>query len=460
MLVFFAKATYAQTEDEYKTVVHNKSYENAQFEITEFDSTLFLESVSFDSAVFLDTAHFEHSQFSQNASFKSAVFKGVTLFLGSKFEDDVSFRSATFGSILAFVFMPDVEGVLDFSRARFHQSISIGDATNFRKQVYFNGAEFEGPAYIDGNTFHGNVSFLRATFEAEVSISNSFKAFADFTGTVFDSTVRFSGRFDKNASFKQASFGGKVSFDRVVLPDTLYFSDIRQIEEEIDLTYATLDSSRQVCVIDLYGTDISKLRLDYAHFQIIRGTDYPKNHISHVYEQILKMQRDMGFLDGYEKADKEYQHFKLTYEKQGLKHLWGSIINCLRFIWWDYGYEKGRIVLIIFVSVLFFTTINAFCFPTMNEKVYEIENIYQKWKKESGLAISDQAVAGIRILKWKTLIASLFYTSFIFFGLRLSAERIKFKHEFKYSLWSIYLLFQYGFGLICLAFLANYIIAS
>ena len=89
------------------------------------------------------------------------------------------------------------------------------------------------------------------------------------------------------------------------LPNFLFLSEIKTTEE-IDLTYAVLDSSKQVCMIDLYGTDINKLKFDYSRFSIYKYSDYEKKHISHLYEQILKMQKDKGFIDGYEKADKEY----------------------------------------------------------------------------------------------------------------------------------------------------------
>jgi hypothetical protein len=98
--------------------------------------------------------------------------------------------------------------------------------------------------------------------------------------------------------------------------------------------------------------------------------------------------------------------------------------------------------------------------------VYKIKNIYpyryfpppgSSYKRskvpDTSLPVSP-AVAGLEMPTGKVLIMSFFYTSLIFFGLKMSVDRINFD-RWGYAL---LLIFEYSFGLICLAYLVNFII--
>ena len=469
--------------NKFERVEARTSYEGDTLQNPRFNNTLFTNSISFKNAVFKDTADFQDSKFEKRVLFDSTIFKKFALFVGTKFKSYVSYKNAVFDSIMSFTFMPDIEGSVIFNNSHFKQEFFIGDATNFKEKVFFNMAVFKGSVHIEGNVFYDETHFEEAHVQSEAYFNNTFKSTSNFNKTsfdslvsfdrtVFDSTVTFNSTkfldntsfegvifngevsfdstiFSKSLSFKKARFDQKVTFNKVILPDTIYFSDLQQITKDVIFTFPTLRSGQRSCVIDLYGTDINKFEFDYTYFQLLYNSSLPKNHIINLYERVLKMQKDRGFLEGYEKADKEYQHLILTYETYGLEYIWCSFISKARWWWWDYGYEKGRILIISIIFLLIFTSVNTIFFQKMNESVYDIEAIYARWKKNQEPSSTTLKDDKFHISK-HTIYASFFYTWFIFLGLR----------DFESWIGVLYLLFQYGLGLICVAFLANYVIVS
>ncbi|WKN32154.1 pentapeptide repeat-containing protein [Porifericola rhodea] len=314
--------------------------------------------------------------------------------------------------------------------------------TDFDSLANFTGVNFGSEAIFEKTKFISKADFNRSFFKSNVSLKNVV--------------------FGSSGSFSDAKFGGEVLLDSCLLPDTLYFNSV-ETAKEIDFTYAltnTLQQSNKKCVIDLYGTDIQKLKFDYSRFKVLTDSSkYNKAQLSNIYQQLLKMQRDKGFTDGEEDVDKEYRHFKLTYDKAGFAYLLGAFGSWIQRVWWDYGYHKELIVLWTIVFLLFFTFINIFLFTYLNEKVYKIENIYNPEKyRETSNSISKRSpiLTGISLTWFSTLMKSFFYTSLIFFGLKLSIEKIHFEHPGG----AMYLIIQYTLGLVCLAYLANFIILS
>ena len=131
----------------------------------------------------------------------------------------------------------------------------------------------------------------------------------------------------------------------------------------------------------------------------------------------------------------------------------------IQHAWWDYGYQKEKIFFWIAWLVLVFTLVNSILFRYMNEKVYKIENVYSTWvpsnSKSSNTKQIEVKSAGLKIVSaFNDFFASFFYTSLIFFGLRLNVDKINFSNP----LGVFYLFIQYALGLICLAYLTNFII--
>ena len=426
-----------------------KFYSEARFDKTKFGSVLFDSRTGFYEAVFNSMAYFRESLFNNRVHFRRAQFQGDATFHKAQFKEGSFFSNSTFKKI-------------SFNSSLFKENthfrdVSFSDDTDFSFAVFEGWADFENALFEKGNDFY------RANFKSFTDFSQvNFKSGASYAYSTFDSTAYFfQTKFGPKANFAGSTFKGEVNMFGATLPDILILSKVKTADE-IDLTYTLMDSSKQICLIDLYGTDISKLKFDYSRFKILQYKDYEKKHISHLYEQILKMQKEKGFIDGYEKADKEYQHFKLIYQKPFVAKSLGWLKSITQQAWWDYGYQQDRIFFWIFYSVALFTWINSISFREMNENVYEIDTIYNAWKeveKKHPTKIS-LGIFSVRLPNvYKNITAPLFYTCLIFFGLRLNIDKIKFEHtKWIYSLGVIYLFIQYAFGILCLAYLANFIL--
>ena len=259
----------------------------------------------------------------------------------------------------------------------------------------------------------------------------------NFTGTQFRQTAWFS-----NMQLGDTTF---IDFTDATLPDTLFFAGTAQIRAEIDLTVANYkDSSRLDCQgnyrrhnILLYRTDFSKFHFDYKFFRLIFEDTMHKIRISSdekisVYESVLKNFNDRGQLESYRLLDLEYQQYKWG-------RPWFHWFWWLPKIWWNYGYTKELIFAWTLGLALLFTLINYKLMNTLNEKVYPIPFMKTLGPNPGFL---------------RKLWFSLLYTSYIFFRLTLDFDRMKYNN----IAYTAYILVIYTSGIVCLAYLANYVI--
>ncbi len=206
------------------------------------------------------------------------------------------------------------------------------------------------------------------TFDSEANFNNAkkFVSKADFSDVKFNSKADFGfaefyseadfsyAEFYSLAYFSFAEFKDKVIFDFSTLPDTLYFSDVKT-EKIIDFSNAEnkvdtsgSNESENVCVIFLARTDLSKIRLNYTDFKLAFDEDsISKKGIANTYENLLLTQKE--FPEGYKKLDIEYKEYK--YLQQGLK---GRIYNFFDNQWWNYGYNKEKVISNTFILLFIF----------------------------------------------------------------------------------------------------------
>ena len=371
----------------------------------------FLDTTVFDQATFKDTAYFVESAFSKfttfsetkflrQALFKGAVFSGFTDFSGAKFSGEASFDGAAFLKYTAFV-------MSDFS----------------------HGAHFNYAIFADLGVFSD------AVFKARSSLS----------------LMRITLRDSSN-----------LAFEGTVLPDTIYFSDNDKIKNEIDFSRANFtDTSRydyklkqpKPIWIYLYNSDIAKLHLDYLHYKLLLpdstiitpsdDTKEPRRFISpdeksSMYEALLNNFKTNGQTESYKLLDVEYQQFKWT-------HSWTHQIPCIPKYWWNFGYDKEYIFGWTFLLLFVFTCFSFIYIHSLNTKVYAMEKIPTNPAWEKKLSFKD---FGNRL--WY----SFMYTSTVFFMLSLKIENVQFKEKRG----TFYLVTVYSVGLICIAYVANFIL--
>jgi hypothetical protein len=114
-------------------------------------------------------------------------------------------------------------------------------------------------------------------------------------------------------------------------------------------------------------------------------------------------------------------------------------IGLLSKAWWAYGYEKERVFLWT-IGLLFLFTIATYSkLKFLNEEVYPIENI----PKDGYLNVG------------RKLWFALAYTATVFFQLTLKLEKINLQHRFAV----LYVFLIYLIGIICLAYMANFVLS-
>jgi hypothetical protein len=404
------------------------------------------------------------------------------------FHRDVDFYGATFKSFA------------NFSYANFADS-SLFFGTRFLAGSQFYFTKFDKNADFDYARFDNMAFFYDATFrDAAHFFSTSFPGTADFQFSKFSSVGDFSSLRLTDQSV--------LLFHKAFLPALIDFSENASLRHVIDFTDANFsqtddsDPSGQWHYINLYDSDIPQIKIDYQHFRlcfyngnnssnlgitfsgdkfIYTNKVYPimdyrklfdvtgmKSYLHKVfptaqqsdiviqsflidclqrgrfpaplpddetistYEKVLKKLDTDGQKISYETLDIEYRDFK---------NGWFVIPH----LWYCYGYHKEWIFLWSTGFLLLFTVITFFLLDKLNNEnsqdaVYQLANIPNTTKNG-------------RYLFFSRLWYSLMYTSMIFFLLTLKIENLNFKKGLV-----MYVLVVYSAGLLCLGYMANFIL--
>ncbi len=367
----------------------------------------------------------------------NAVVEKKAIFPSAHFTDAVRFRNVR------------VFGETQFMNARFDSGAKF-ERTRFHKMARFKGAIFLQDA-----------SFGNAKFFADAKFDNStFLGAVEFRNTNFSGLANFSyARFRKKCLMTslETNDNTELRFRNTVFPDTVVFAYNYRNFKEIDFTTADFtDTSRfdyntdtvKPTYIFLYKTDISKLRLDYVHFKLLLP-DSTINNLNRkkfisidekesMYEALLNNFKAHGQQESYKLCDIEYQTFRW-------KHSWGKWFVWLPRWWWNFGYDRQLIFSRTLLLISIFTLITYFFIYYLNSEVYRLENVPvdARWQKKFSLQDF-----GNRL--WYSLI----YTSTIFFKLTLQVDKVNFQKKPG----TAYLISVYIVGLICLAYMANYVL--
>ena len=348
---------------------------------------------------------------------------------------------------------PEFPDTLDFRKGGFIECVnfmrtvqSYGDffCFDFENSVFFKDCDFQ------------NLNFMGAHIPDAITFEGGqIKQKMNFSCLKFDSSSRF-------------------VFDDIYLPDTIDFSENKKIFHEINFLESSflnttvffpgdlVDSqgikeskkfyaTGKMHYICLIGTDISNVKIDYINFKLYFNEfhSFSKKIVTDeekkiVYEALLKKFKDNGQLNSYELLDIEYHDF--------LWKCYPGFYNWLRWIpklWNNYGYSKGRVFGWALIFLFAFTILTFLSIDRLNKSVYRIENIpffapLGTYKKTSN---------SYRLYK-RRLWYSLVYTASIFFLLTLKIEKIKFENKKGV----IYLVAVYMIGILCLGYMANFVL--
>jgi uncharacterized protein YjbI with pentapeptide repeats len=362
---------------------------------------------------------------------------------------------------------------ISFFRTHFAATADFMDA-QFASTADFIGAHFDSTANFGGAQFADTADFNEAQFDPTVN----------FALVQFDFTADFSdAQFDSTADFRDAQFQGEVDFYRAKLPDNLDFRYITKINYPIDFTYCRPPRQGAKCRIALEGADIGKLKLNMNVLELwfpqlsfitltgsvdtIAVRDWsgvvdttlvaiedtiiyptPDQKVS-IYEQVLKKLKDDGLMESYQILDIDYRRFKYDHKDWPLvgNRLHKYVINPLQTIWWNFGYDKERVLFGWTPGLfLFFTIINLFKYRKLTDEIYVMDFLQKMPYRPSKVR-----QAAKRLLQVAT------YTAIVFFWLKLDAAKFK-KGAVRQHPWLFsYLISIYVVGLVCVGFIVNII---
>ncbi len=445
-----------------------------------FAETVFHSRVSFNKTAFLNLANFRSTDFKKNAYFVEAQFDSLAYFMLAKFHDEANFNRADF-DLSALFFAADFGSLGYFNSIDFHDLAGFTDA-DFHDKASFMVAKFHDEANFQSAQFDSIASFIAAKFHEEANFQGAqFNNGVDFLSTQFDSSASFiEAKFHDKASFRGAQFNGLVNFfiarfDSLLnfngaefkkglylygssLPMILDFSGVKTTEI-IDLTVAgdsTQRASDHICYINFFDAPIEKFKLRYDIFRVwkpkppISTLDYEK--LTNVYEGLSKNFKDHGYLNSLQTLDKEYQEFKFIQNPNKSKiGLWvGRRLNFINKYWNDYGYDKSRIWLFTIGLFSFFCLLNWIGLLHLSSEVYAIQNVDNALRVRR---IYDQKKVRINLRGFDL---AVYYTVAVFFGLKITPQNLNLEAKAGVA----YIFIQYIVGLICLAYLANFVISS
>ena len=433
---------------------------------TGFFADRFHKDVYFDDANFDGSVSFEQVKFNGNSYFDRAIFKNDASYEFIKFSKTTTFGGAIFGDEIRFVLDTFVNEAY-FIDTRFKKFVGYTNCI-FLKNADWQTVDQSRMVDTGNKTiFYNNVSFERVKFLDSVKFDN----------VVFNSTVNFlQSDFSNYGSFSGIVVGKntKFNFTNSTLPDTINLSGISNVVNEIDFTTAnftnpshfdsTGDKPYKPHEIFLLNSDLSKIHLDYEHFKLSfrknDGHELNEDQKESIYEALLKNFSDRGQKESYKKLDLEYQKFKWYHST-----LW--FLGWVPHIWWNYGYNKELVFLWTFGLLILFTILNYSMLGYLNTQVYKLNNfpVRRDILFTSTPAKKDVMNRFVRIKKRKLksfslrpfLIRfwfSLVYTSTIFFLLSLKLENINFKNRRG----TAYVFFIYTIGILCLAYMANFVL--
>jgi hypothetical protein len=202
------------------------------------------------------------------------------------------------------------------------------------------------------------------------------------------------------------------------------------------------------------NSDLDNLKIEYDKFCLkFDSSDHStfEEKVS-VYERLLKNFNLRGAYLSFERLDKEFKEFKYKNQSNNLiGMIWGWILNWIDSVWWDYGYNKYYVLRSAALFTIFFLVINFIYF----DKLTKIGYTLPKFRKANSSLNSRYGSNQLKLIL-KKFPYVLIYTCLIFWGIRLEREKVGIDDLGIF----FYVIVQYVGGLICLAYIANWIISN
>ena len=237
------------------------------------------------------------------------------------------------------------------------------------------------------------------------------------------------GRLDLDGVALEQTFGTYMS-----KIDTINISDVRLLND----AWISLQTIGNKFELSVYATDLKKIRTgDYRKFHLyVPRKRYTWDQVNSVYLGFLEKFTSEGRLSSYALLDKEYKAEKYLHNYP----LAGRLYNWVDRWWWDYGYNKILVFKNSLTIFMFFVVVNFVWFKVFTN-AYQVPDFRRALPYKRRL--------------FRRIVYALLFSGFIFFGFTLHHDKIKFDNPIAVCV----ILLQYGIGLVCVAFIANWIVS-
>lgn len=340
-----------------------------------------------------------------------------------------------FGKIFHYVNNSN-KGVFIIDHCIFHRNITL-EWNEFYGEFEINNSDIMRFEFNENN-FLKTVSILNNSFRNFEMNNNTFSSHLRFENCSFNKIDPLGKNYLKgdlefiNCSFNDvlpllnSEVSGTIRFYNCKLPPTKLALKKLQQNRNTKIIFSNCtnvaDSTKRI-IIDLTDCDLKNLYLDYNNFEV-DFSNLQKNKREEIYLSLLHNFESNGQRDNYELLDLEYKNqFDDTFK------------YFIQKFWWNYGYSRHYIFYNTGTFLIVFTFLTMLFYKKL-QSAYAIENADTNYGRFAN---------------------SFIYTNIVFWALRVDITRMKFRDHLAAA---SYVMLMYVTGIICLAYMVNYVIQS
>jgi len=223
--------------------------------------------------------------------------------------------------------------------------------------------------------------------------------------------------------FDNCTFGPDSDLDDLAI-DKLVIKNCHNFPEQFTISFR--EKSKEVD-ISLVNVNLDNIRMDILpNMRLVFDSEVSADEISNSYFNLLEKFRKEGKDRSYKFVDLQYKEWE------------GGVCNFIAKLWWNHGYNRGRVIL---------WTIGFLClFFVFNFRYWHqltgIYNPFDNIKKEA-----DNQHKRDKLMK------AIVYTFFVFFAIIVDFKKIRFTNPYLI----IYIIFQHVIGILCILFIVKYV---
>lgn len=165
------------------------------------------------------------------------------------------------------------------------------------------------------------------------------------------------------------------------------------------------------------------------------------DNINEHYTAILEELARVGAIHNYNALERQYKKFVHFENGNFFSKAWYHV----QYIWWGFGQSQWRILIWMLGFIAIVSFINS-----LSRRIFTVTQVYHIEGISNRL---DELEADGHIPWRRRFYLSTYFTAILFFGLKMDIGSLKFQKNREV----VFIFLIYGFGLVCLAFLVNWL---